>query len=139
MPDDSTGTTYTHPDPAVQALINDGWLGTWEYPVSVDDIVSAVGLVRQFDRQQAPLLRTDYAACTVLTGGKRDRIETGTDRLQAEAFVRNAINAGMTMHRDTLAALGVIGHVIEQRQVWQLPDGYELTGPWHEPATATDR
>jgi hypothetical protein len=39
----------THEDPAVQALINDGWLGEWDYPIEVGDLVNAVAVVRAAD------------------------------------------------------------------------------------------
>jgi primase-polymerase (primpol)-like protein len=38
-----------HPDPAVQALIDDGWLGDWTDPVTVADLEHAVALVRKAD------------------------------------------------------------------------------------------
>lgn len=41
-----------HEDPAVQALIDDGWLGEWDYPITVDDLVNAVRLVRETDEKE---------------------------------------------------------------------------------------
>lgn len=38
-----------HPDPAVQALIDNSWLGEWEGPVTIADLESAVVLVRRSD------------------------------------------------------------------------------------------
>lgn len=40
-----------HDDPAVQALINDGWLGGWEEPISLWHLEQAVRLVRQADKK----------------------------------------------------------------------------------------
>lgn len=42
-----------HPDPAVQALINGAWLGRWDEPITVGDLVSAVNTVRTTDRRAA--------------------------------------------------------------------------------------
>lgn len=39
----------THIDPAVQALINDSWIGEWERPVTAKDLKNAVRLVREAD------------------------------------------------------------------------------------------
>lgn len=36
-----------HDDPAVQALIDDGWLGEWDYPITVQDLVNVVRMVRE--------------------------------------------------------------------------------------------
>lgn len=41
-----------HEDPAVQALIDDGWVGEWGYPISVQDLVNAVRLVRETDQKE---------------------------------------------------------------------------------------
>jgi hypothetical protein len=40
-----------HDDPAVQELIREGWLGVWDAPISVADLVNAVRIVRKVDRQ----------------------------------------------------------------------------------------
>ena len=39
----------THPDPAVQALIDDCWLGPWRRPITVLDLENAVRIVRAAD------------------------------------------------------------------------------------------
>lgn len=44
----------THPDPAVQALIEHGWLGEWDYPIGVDNLEGAVALVRDTDATNGP-------------------------------------------------------------------------------------
>jgi hypothetical protein len=41
-----------HEDPAVQALIDNGWLGTWDWPIEVGDLVEAVRLVREADAKR---------------------------------------------------------------------------------------
>jgi hypothetical protein len=38
-----------HADPAVEALIKDGWLGIWDHPIEVEDLENAVRLVRSVD------------------------------------------------------------------------------------------
>ncbi|WBB94145.1 hypothetical protein [Verrucosispora sp. WMMC514] len=55
----ATDPTPTHPDPAVQALIDNGWLGEWDWPIQVHDLANAVRLVRQADHRAA---RTDVPA-----------------------------------------------------------------------------
>lgn len=38
-------------DPAVQALIDAGWLGEWDGPVTVEDLVRTVQIVRDVDKK----------------------------------------------------------------------------------------
>lgn len=47
--DDYTEGRAHHPDPAVQALIAECWLGEWESPMTVADLEAAVRLVREVD------------------------------------------------------------------------------------------
>ena len=129
--------TVRHADPAVQALIDSAWLGHWDDPIEVSDLASAVNTVRTTDRLSAVLVRTEYAATTVMTGGQRDRAETGDDRRQAEVWVEAARNAAKTMLPDTLAALGVVEHLVESREVYRTADGWEHTSPW-QPADGTE-
>ncbi|MFY1595523.1 hypothetical protein [Micromonospora sp. WMMD737] len=119
-------------DPAVEALAANGWADDY---LSINNLAHITEIVRDADRQAALVIRTEYAATTIMTNGKRDRAETGTDRRQAEAWVRASRRAANTMRPDTLAALGVTGHAVEYREVRQLPDGYELIGPWREATT----
>lgn len=42
----------THEDPAVQKLIDEGWLGEWDQPINVQDLVNAVRLVRETDEKE---------------------------------------------------------------------------------------
>jgi hypothetical protein len=49
MPADPHDPDQNHNDPAVQALIHDGWLGTWDAPISVSDLENAAKLVRAAD------------------------------------------------------------------------------------------
>ncbi len=52
MPDinDYIDGNAKHDDPAVQALIDNSWLGEWEGPITVEDLEAAVRLVRKADR-----------------------------------------------------------------------------------------
>lgn len=40
-----------HDDPAVQALIDDGWLGDWEEPITLWHLEQAARLVREADKK----------------------------------------------------------------------------------------
>lgn len=61
-PDDNEGSAcpcagsydpnQSHGDPAVQQLINEGWLGVWDEPISVADLENAVRIVRSADRNR---------------------------------------------------------------------------------------
>lgn len=126
----ATGTDpdQTHADPAVQALIHDGWLGIWDYPTTVDDLVNAVALVRRTDLHAAgQLVRTEWS---VVAEGVGRRNEYGTDQRQAEAMADMAARTLASLKQETRDRLGVTGHGVESREVWQLPDGCELTRPW---------
>lgn len=44
-------TSPVDTDPGVQALIDAGWLGEWDGPITVDDLVRTVKIVRNADKK----------------------------------------------------------------------------------------
>lgn len=48
-PDDYVDGRVKHPDPAVQVLIDNSYLGEWERSVTVEDLENAVKLIREVD------------------------------------------------------------------------------------------
>lgn len=49
MSTDPYDPDQTHDDPAVQALIHNGWLGVWDHPIEVADLEAGVRQVRAAD------------------------------------------------------------------------------------------
>lgn len=88
----TTSPTTRHPDPAVQMLIDGAWLGVWDEPITVDDLVQAVRLIRQVDlRATGKLIRTEWR-----TGESRDvwRLPDGAELTTAWKHVRDGRTEG---------------------------------------------
>ncbi|RKR92722.1 hypothetical protein BDK92_7200 [Micromonospora pisi] len=87
----------THPDPAVQALIDAAWLGQWDVPVTVDDLVTAARLVRAAGTG-AVSLPTEWAVNVTFADGK---VKTTTAENEEHAAV---VADSMATYLDTLNA-----------------------------------
>lgn len=129
-PDNDPAILLRHPDPAVDALIEHGWLDLADRRVTVDDLVAAVRDVRQADLHAAGTpVRVEWSAETTHT----DRIVTHSipsDESYAALIADSKVAHLATLNEPTRALTGVVAVAVVNREVRILPDGTQIIGPW---------
>lgn len=119
-----------HDDPAVNALIQDGWLGHWDSPITVGDLENAVALVRRSDLHHAGTpARIEWAmALTYLTGETKH--SAAGDEEHAALMADSVATHLASLNEPTREHNGVDSAAVVNREVRVLHDGTQIIGPW---------